>query len=203
MSDELQLLQEWQAGDSKAGQLLFRRYYAAVARFFANKLSEAPGDLVQETFMACVAGRDRIRDGGSFRSYLFAVAYRVLTNHLRRRYRAPEALGSTSALELDPSPSTMMGRSEEQRLLLQALRRLPVELQVLLELRYWEQLSSAEISHALGIPANTVRGRLRRARLLLGDALRHADASPDLVHSTLSDLEGWARKVRDGLRDDG
>jgi RNA polymerase sigma factor (sigma-70 family) len=199
VSDESELLHAWRAGDAKAGQQLFRRYYAAVARFFANKLSEAPGDLVQETFMACVAARDRIREGGSFRSYLFAVAYRVLSNHLRRKYQAPEDLGSTTSIDLDPSPSTMMGRSEELRLLLQALRRLPVELQVLLELRYWEQLSSTEISQVLGIPANTVRGRLRQSRIMLEEALRKLPASPELVRSTLSDLEGWARKVREAL----
>lgn len=197
MPNDTELLYAWRAGDSEAGQQLFKRYYASVARFFANKTSEAPGDLVQETFMGCVEGRDRIRDDGNFRSYLFGVAYRVLTTHLRRKYRAPAELGSTTILDLNPGPSTLMHRSEEVRLLLQALRRIPIELQVLIELRYWEQLNSTEISHALGIPANTVRGRLRQGRLLLEDVIRTLSATPELVESTVGDLDGWARKVRD------
>lgn len=199
MEGDVELLEAWRAGDTAAGQLLFKRYYAAVARFFANKVREAPGDLVQETFVGCMEGRDRIREGGSFRSYLFGVAYRVLGTHLRRKYRAPEDLASTTILALDPGPSTMMHRSEEMRLLLLALRSLPVQLQVLIELRYWEQLDSTEISHALGIPAATVRGRLRQGRILLEQALRSLAATPALAEATLSDLDGWAEKVRGEL----
>ena len=199
MSGDTELLYAWRAGDASSGQKLFKRYYAAVARFFANKMREAPGDLVQETFMACVEGRDRIREGGNFRSYLFGVAYRVLGSYLRRRYQAPQDLGSTTILGLDPGPSTMMHRSEEVRLLLQALRSLPVDMQVLIELRYWEQMNSTEISHVLGIPASTVRGKLREGRTMLEDALQTMAATPELVHSTISDLEGWAQKVREEL----
>lgn len=199
MSSDTELLYAWRAGDAAAGQQLFKRYYAAVARFFANKVRDAPGDLVQEAFMGCVEGRDRIREGGNFRSYLFGVAYRVLTTYLRRKYQAPVDLGSTTILGLDPGPSTLMHRSEEVRLLLQALRSLPVELQVLIELRYWEQMNSTEISHVLGIPANTVRGRLRQGRMMLEEALQGMAATPEVVHSTLSDLEGWAQKVREEL----
>ncbi|MCA9710663.1 MAG: sigma-70 family RNA polymerase sigma factor [Myxococcales bacterium] len=199
VSSDADLLYAWRAGDTVAGQQLFKRYYAGVARFFANKLQEAPGDLVQETFMGCVEGRDRIREGGSFRSYLFGVAYRVLTSHLRRKYNAPDDLGSSTVRDFDPGPSTLMHRSEEAHLLLQALRSLPVQLQVLIELRYWEQMNSAEISHVLGIPANTVRGRLRQGRIMLEEALETMAAAPELVHNTLSDLEGWAQQVREAL----
>ncbi|MEM9459184.1 MAG: sigma-70 family RNA polymerase sigma factor [Myxococcota bacterium] len=200
MTTDAELLYAWRAGDTEAGQQLFKRYYGPVARFFANKIREAPGDLVQETFMGCVKGRDRIREGSNFRSYLFGVAYRVLTSYLRHRYEAPDDLASVSVLDLDPGPSTILHRSEEVRLLLQALRTLPLELQVVVELRYWEQMTSTDISHVLGIPAATVRGRLRTGRTRLEEVLRTLPASPDVVHSTVSDIDGWAQKVREGVQ---
>ena len=49
--------------------MLFERYYQAIERFFVNKVSVEVGDLVQQTFIACVEGRERIRDGCKFRSY--------------------------------------------------------------------------------------------------------------------------------------
>lgn len=200
MRSDAELLYAWREGDVASGQQLFKRYYGPVARFFANKIRESPGDLVQETFMGCVKGRDRIRDDGNFRSYLFGVAYRVLTGYLRRRYESPAGLDSVSVLDLDPGPSTLMHRSEEVRLLLHALRSLPVELQVLVELRYWEQMSSTEISQALDIPAATVRGRLRSGRAQLEQALRTMPASRDMIQSTISDIDGWAREVRQSVR---
>jgi RNA polymerase sigma-70 factor (ECF subfamily) len=197
---DAELLYAWRAGDTEAGQRLFKRYYGPVARFFANKIREAPGDLVQQTFVATVEGRDRLRDDGNFRSYLFGVAYRVLTGYLRRKYEAPDDLASISVCDLDPGPSTIMHRSEEVRLLLAALRTLPLDLQVVVELRYWEQMNSTEISQVLGIPAATVRTRLRSGRTSLHEALRTLTSSPDLLQSTTSDIDGWARKVREGVQ---
>jgi len=198
VSSDAELLYAWRAGDGLAGQQLFKRYYESVARFFANKINEAPGDLVQETFMACVKGRERIREDGSFRGYMFGVAYNVLRGYLRRRYAAHDELGSTSIADLDPNPSVVMHRSEEVRLLLRALRTLPLELQVVVELRYWEQMNSSEISRALGIPAATIRSRLQKGHALLEAALRKLPATKEVLESTLGDLEGWAKKVRDG-----
>jgi RNA polymerase sigma-70 factor (ECF subfamily) len=203
VSSDTELLYAWRAGDGLAGQQLFKRYYTPIARFFSNKINDPPGDLVQETFTACVKGRDRIREGGSFRGYLFGVAYNVLTGYLRRRYAKHEDLGSMSILDLDPSPSVVMHRSEEVRLLLQALRTLPIELQVVVELRYWEQMNSSEIGRVLGIPAATIRSRLQKGHALLEAALRKLPASKEVLESTLGDLDGWAQKVREGVQQAG
>jgi RNA polymerase sigma factor (sigma-70 family) len=199
VASDAELLYAWRAGDREAGQELFKRHYGGVARFFANKLSEAPGDLVQETFMACVQGRDRIREDGSFRSYMFGVAYKVLTGYLRRKYELPGELDTVSVCDLGPGPSTIMEKSQQARLLLQALRSLPVDLQVVVELRYWEQMSSTEISHVLGVPAGTVRDRLRRGRVLLEKALGAAASNPAVLESTLGDIDGWAKELHEAL----
>lgn len=200
MGTDAELLYAWRSGDNNAGQTLFKHYYEPVARFFANKLEEPPADLVQETLMRCVKGRDRIREDSNFRSYLFSVAYRVLTDHLRVRYKAPDDLGSVSILDLGPGPSSMMHDAEEARLLLMALRSLPLSIQVILELRYWEQMNSTEISNALGMPAATVRGHLRQGRSLLEGALKKLSVSPAAIDSTMGNIDAWADQIRKGHR---
>ncbi|MEM9457378.1 MAG: sigma-70 family RNA polymerase sigma factor [Myxococcota bacterium] len=199
MGMDAELLYAWRRGDTQAGQRLFRRYYEPVARFFANKLRDPPADLVQETLMRCVKGRDQIREDSNFRSYLFGVAYRVLTDHLRAQYKTPDAIHSVSIQDLDPGPSTIIHRAQEAQLLVQALRSIPLELQVILELRYWERMNSTEISHVLDMPAATVRGRLRQGRQLLEDALRKLAASPQVALQTLSDIDAWAEKIREKM----
>ncbi|MEZ4372915.1 MAG: sigma-70 family RNA polymerase sigma factor [Polyangiaceae bacterium] len=47
--------------------------------------------------------------------------------------------------------------------LVEALQRLPLDLQMAIELYYWEELSVAELAEALEIPAGTVKSRLHRA----------------------------------------
>jgi RNA polymerase sigma-70 factor (ECF subfamily) len=206
VADDPQLLAAWRDGDARSGQELFGRYFEPVSRFFANKVLDDRDDLVQETFEACLRGRDRLRDDHSFRSYLFSVAFNVLKAYFRRRrsqhrvWAAVDELGSASIHDLAPGPSTIMGSVEQEQLLLEALRRIPMELQVVLEMRYWEEMSSAEIGAVLGIPAATARSRLHRGRELLERAIAQLPASHEARESTLAELDAWAGRIRGSLQ---
>lgn len=190
-------LDAWRAGDRAAGERLFDRYYEPVARFFVNKVGDASSDLIQRTFLACVEGMPRFRGEGSFRSYLFAIAYRQLCLHYRDREGDRVDLTSVSARALDPSLSGMLVEREQLRLLLAALRELPIELQVVLELHYWEQCTVVEIAAALEIPQGTVKSRLRSGREKLGALIERLAGRPELAASTLHGLETWARELRE------
>lgn len=199
MGDEAELLERWRAGARDAGEVLFDRYYDAVSRFFANKVADNPSDLVQETFTACLQGRDRLLDAAAFRSYLFGIAYNVLRQYYRGRRVAGERFdrGTATAADASPGPGTLLGRSAEQRLLLEGLRRIPLDHQVVLELFYWENMTSAAIADAMGEPHGTIRTRLRRARELLREAIGGIEADAEVLAATQSDLDGWARRVRE------
>jgi RNA polymerase sigma factor (sigma-70 family) len=199
--EDAQLLEAWRNGDRSAGQEFFERHYDALHRFFANKASAEASDLVQDTLEACVSGRDRIRESSSVRGYLFGVAYNVLRRHYERQRVAGERFDpdAQSVADVSPGPGTAMGKSEEQRLLLAGLRRIPLNFQVVLELFYWEGMTSAAIADALDEPHGTIRTRLRRARELLQEAISAAAETRDLVTRTVADLAGWAARVRAGL----
>jgi len=193
-----ELLEAWQGGDRAAGEALFERYYAVLVRFFANKIGGDPMDLIQETFVGCVSGQARLRDRQGFRSFLFGIAYNQLKKHYERQRVAGERFdpATQTAADLSPGPGTMLTRSREQRLLVEALRRLPVRHQVVLELYYWEELTSREIAEALELPEGTVRTRLRRARVVLEAALGEVGEDPRVYEATRDDLDGWAARVR-------
>ena len=69
--------------------------------------------------------------------------------------------------DLGTSPSKVVEAQRENKLLFEALRRLPVDLQVTLELFYGEELDGAELATILDIPVGTVKSRLRRGKELL------------------------------------
>lgn len=203
MDGDEALFEAWCVGDDAAGGALFDRHFAALHRFFHNKLgnSSDADDLVQRTFLGCVEARERFRRDASFRAYLFGIAHKTLLMHFRgrRRKQDPIDFGTVSVVDLGTSASVQVGKHEEERLLLAALRRLPLESQVVLELHYWESMSSAEIGAALELPAGTVRSRLRRARSLLEAAIQELGATPAVALQTTRDLEAWAGRVRDQL----
>jgi len=68
-----------------------------------------------------------------------------------------------------------------------------------LELHYWENLTTEEIAEALGIAVGTARGRLQRARTKLGEVMnRLTESSRDLT-TTVACLEGWAKECQNHL----
>jgi len=169
--DEELLISSWRAGDRQACAELFARYYDAIARFFRNKVPGQSDDLIQRTFLRCFEGIERLRDAAKFRSFLFAIAHNVLREHLRERVPDSLDLESQRAIDLDPTPSALLAEREEQRLLLLALRHIPMAHQLVLELHYWEQMSAAEIAEVLDEPIGTIKTRLRRAKRLLEQAM--------------------------------
>lgn len=201
MDTDDELLAAWRAGDGRAGEQLFDRHFKALTRFFRNKARGEIDDLIQSTVLGMLEAKEGFRGEGSFRSFVFGVAYNVLRNHYRRSRRDAERLdfGVTSIFELGAGPVEILAEKHEQRLLLQALRRIPVEHQTLLELYFWEPLTAPEIAGILEVPVGTVRTRLRRAKALLETELGQLSRDPSLLHSTLSNLEDWARSVRGGV----
>ncbi len=197
---DIELLGSWRAGDTAAGSALFERHFDALCRFFRNKLAgDGVDDLIQRTLLALVENREQFRGDSSFRTYLFTVARHELYAALRRGGRDQARFDPLvqSVHDQAPSPSTLVAQHREHRLLLDALRRIPVELQVVLELYYWEDLSAAELAGVLEIPEGTVRTRIRRARQLLEAALAELGAGEPELHSTLAGLEDWARSIRE------
>ena len=98
------------------------------------------------------------------------------------------------------SPSQRVIAGQELRVLLTALQRLPIDYQVVLELHYWESLTTDEIAAALALPPGTARSRLRRGRQLLEQSLAEVAGSTALVESTIGGLERWIAAVRDQRR---
>jgi len=176
------MLRAWRAGDRGAGDALIRHHFDAVLRFFRTKLGDDVEDLVQRTFLDLLEAGDV----PNVRATLFTIAHRRLLDQLRARYhRAVEPLGSVSIADLGTSPSGVVARSEEEQLLAEALRQIPLDYQVALELAYWEDLTGPEIAGILGISEPTVRSRLTRAREALRAAVACLARSPALSTSTL------------------
>ncbi len=199
--DDAALLAAWGEGDQAAGNRLLERHFGSVFRFFRSKLDAMVDELVQRTFEACLQNRDRYRGDATFKAWLMGIARIQLLRYLQREhFRGPEPLdpmrttivGATQRA----SPSVVAAEREEQRLLLRALVEIPVDLQIAIELHYWEAMTVVEIANVLDVPTGTVKSRLRRARALLREAIDRVASGPDLAERTGRDLDHWAASLR-------
>ena len=205
MSDDIELLRKWRDGDASAGQVLFRRHTDTLRRFFHNKAATAVEDLVQETMLACLQSHNQYQQRSSFRTYLLGVARHQLFDFYRRSRTDATRLEFTtvSVHDLAPSPSLQAAKAGEERVLLEALRRLPIDIQIALELSYWEDLTGPELAEILEVPVDTAYSRLRRARQLLKEQLQLLATSGEQLAATQTNLARWANALRHPIDPDG
>ena len=197
VDEDRELLTKWGAGDRAAGASLIEQHFDALLRFFSTKAGDRADDLVQTTFLRCAEVAHGYRGESSARSFLFGIARNVLFEHIRGKVRdqsRPADFETASIADLAPSATFELARLSEQRQLILALQSLPLELQLTVELFYWEGLSVEELATATGVPAGTVKSRLHRVRALLRTALEtQQDDAQGRGFRTL--VEDWLKRL--------
>jgi len=139
---------------------LFTESAEELRRFFSRRHGgeEAARDLVQETFLQMARGLQDGKTPKCARGYLFGIA-RHLSHAVWRRREEDKVLPLDPAVCEMPAPVADV-RVEAARETISALE--PVQREIL-DLRFAQGLSYAEIAEALHIPLGTVRSRLHHA----------------------------------------
>ena len=197
-SDE-ELWRRFRSGDHGAGRDLYFRHARTLSRVFDGKVAASTDDLVQRTFLKALESADRLDEARSVRAYLIGIARNLMLDHFR------EAAGPRG--RIDPVTQTLEGlemslagavaKARERHSLLLALRRIPIEAQLLLELFYWENLTGEELAQAMGIPEGTLRSRLRRARASLRKQMEAVPREELDAMSKSADFSAWAEALRE------
>jgi RNA polymerase sigma-70 factor, ECF subfamily len=166
VSDE-DLIAEVKGGSRAAFEPLFDRYREPVWRFFRRRTADAgrAEELAQDTFVGILEGAARYQQRGSFRSYLFGVAYNVLLADRRKA-----TFRKTAPIETEPA-DPQSGDPDAAIWVRHALATLDEDDREILMLREYEQLSYQEIAEVRQAPLNTIRSQLFRARAELKAAL--------------------------------
>jgi RNA polymerase sigma-70 factor (ECF subfamily) len=166
-----QLMLAFAGGRADAFSELFGRYKHPLYGFFRRRLAEQAQaqaeELTQETFLAVLRAASRYEKTALFRTYLYAVAFRILSAHRRKSAFRATFFGSAD-VEREPGRPDGIDAGLQVR---QAMGRLEQMDREALMLREFEQLSYAEIAKLLDLPLNTVRSRLFRARTALREIL--------------------------------
>jgi RNA polymerase sigma-70 factor (ECF subfamily) len=119
---------------------------------------------------------DRLRDPAQFDAWFGQIVINVCRDRLRVRRRRPVIdLGPQleAALAQRPSGPDEATAAVERDALARALSRLEPDHQIVLVLRYWQDLSIEVIARGLGVPDGTVKSRLHYALRRLRAELEH------------------------------
>jgi RNA polymerase sigma-70 factor, ECF subfamily len=198
---DFKLLERWRSGDRDAADQLFDRHFTSLFVFLRNKTWGDPARLMDDTFLACRDAKVSRRRLSSFRSYMFVAAAAALFDELEQTWRMGAPLDPVvhSVIQCGLPPVVVAAAHPSRRLVLEAMRRLPLRDQIGLELHFWEQLDRRELAEVLDIPRTSVPRWLRAALDKLYCTVEDIAPNTNVLVATLECLGKWAQGAREDI----
>lgn len=185
--DDLELVEQFRAGDMRAFDALLARYENRIYNFSYRMVGDAQNarDLTQDIFLRAFRYLNNFRGDGKFSTWLFTIAsstcknalayYSIREKYAQRDFYDPEGEGGRESLQLVPdftnAPEPAAMRSATAEALRQALARIPENYRKMIVLRDVNDFSYEEIARITGVSLGTVKSRIARGRLLLREKL--------------------------------
>ncbi len=166
MQDELTLLARARTLDPEALALIHDRYYSAIYRYIAFRVGEreTAEDLTSEVFTRLLTAlRDRHAPQNTLRGWLYGVAARVVADHHRKQYRAPQVELDETLVSSDADPAELLEGKLTQEDLKQAMQELTEEQRHVLGLRFGADLPIQEVARTLGKTEGAIKQLQARA----------------------------------------
>ena len=164
-----ELLKAVADGDTVALEELYQRHAPWLSIRLTRRCNDdsVVADVLQDTFVAVWRGAGSYRGEAEVAGWLWGVAVRRLVSRLRRRGAAAEVPFEDVRDGLEASVEEQVLEGVEYGDLGSALARLSPEMRAVVQATVLDGLTAREAARLLGIPTNTVKTRLFRAKAQL------------------------------------
>lgn len=176
MLTEEELALKLQYGDRNALAALVKHHHSPLIGFFYRMTDgdrTLAEDLAQETFVRLMRAIHRYEYPRPFKPWLYAIATNLARDHYKRAETRYHVDAEPDQLHQHPAelPEETLTAADDARQVVEAITSLPDHQREVVILRYYQELSLAEIAEALNIPVGTVKSRLslglRRLKIVL------------------------------------
>jgi RNA polymerase sigma-70 factor (ECF subfamily) len=164
------LIARFRSGDAQAFAELVSRHERRVYNLAYRMLGRAEDarDATQDAFVSCYRNLGRFRGDAAFGTWLHRIAVNACYDVLRKRPPDPVELTEATA---GAGPGDVAEQAAVALDVQRALLTVPAEFRAVLIMHDIQALPYEDIALALGVPIGTVKSRLHRGRVALGQAL--------------------------------
>lgn len=164
-------------GDIEVFSLLVSKYqnlvFTICCRVFDNR--EEAEDIAQESFIKCYQSLKQFKGESKFSSWLYTITYNTCMNHLKYKKRQTSVgdiadIADHEIIEQDQI-FVKLEQKEQTNLIQQALSKLELDEQMIIQLYYFEELPIKEISNILSLKIENIKIKLFRSRKKLFNIL--------------------------------
>lgn len=165
--DEENIVRRMMDGDLDAFGALMEKYErpALRAAWLISGNAADSEDIVQETFTACYLNRKKLRDPAAFSTWFYRILTRTAWKICRKsRKEQPKEDAPLEQEDIGKSVLESCIMKEEERILWEAVEKLPQKQKVVLILYYYNDMTIREIAKVCGVFEGTVKSRLFHAK---------------------------------------
>lgn len=164
-------------GDASAIESFVQTYQRDLYRLALSILDDSTEaeEATQDSLLAALRSLDSFRGNASLKTWLYSITINVCRTRLqrsRRRDRLAHMLGAFLRVRSTPSAEEDTIRKESDQALWRMIHTMDAKHRIPIVLRYYHDLSVAEIANILQIPEGTVHSRLNTARRQLHEVLK-------------------------------
>ena len=178
---DYRLIELCRVGDSSAIESFVQTYQQDVYRLALSILDDASeaDDATQESLLAALRALDSFHGASSLKTWLFSITVNICRTRLQRQKRSERlrhVLGGILRVKSQPSVEENTIENESGEALWRAIHNMDEKHRFPIVLRYYHDLSVAEIASILQIPEGTVHSRLNTARKQLHSVLKEGNS---------------------------
>ena len=199
---DVELIHRVLDGDDTAFTVLVKKYQKPVHALVWRKIGDfhIAEEITQDTFLKAYQELATLKKPQSFSSWLYVIAANNCSTWLRKKRLRTEPLEGARLQKATYSGYVVAENerteAEAQR---EVVKKLLAKLQeserTVITLHYFGEMSSAEIGAFLGVSANTVRSRLRRAQQrlkreepMIREALENFQITPNFTENIMREI---------------
>ncbi len=202
---DVELINRILNGDDTAFTELVKKYQKPVHALVWRKIGDfhIAEEITQDTFLKAYQGLATLKKPQRFASWLYVIATNNSNTWLRKKRLWTQSLEDIRNSQFGKATYSQYVVEEKERTAVEAQRevvkkllaKLPESERTIITLHYFSEMSSAEIGAFLGVSANTIRSRLRRAQqrlqkeeTMIREALEHFKLSPNLTDNIMQEV---------------
>ena len=212
---DVELIHRVLDGDDTAFTELVEKYQKPVHALVWRKIGDfhIAEEITQDTFLKAYQGLATLKKPQSFASWLYVIAANHCSTWLRKKRLQMQSLEETNSARLEKVTYSGYIIDENERTMVEAQREVVKKLlaklqeseRTVITLHYFGEMSSAEIGAFLGVSANTVRSRLRRAQQrlrkeepMIREVLDNFQVTPHLTENIMREIARMKPAVPSG-----
>ncbi len=204
-NNDVDLIRRILDGDDTAFSTLVRNYQKQVHALAWRKIGDfhIAEEITQDTFLKAYQKLASLKKPHRFAGWLYVIATRCCHDWLRKKQIQTESLDEMDNDAFEPEPYSQYVTEQKARVTIETQRQvvkkllatLPESERTVITLHYFGEMTCEKMSEFLGVSANTIKSRLRRARNrlkqeepMIREAITNYKISPNLIDNIMQEI---------------